>query len=161
MMNLRVGGRLIPCQDESPFKIGKADYTYLPVLLKLTSAIELATGYGWKVTSFVRQSPSHQFGVSLDIAPDLSASSFPSYSVAYGSDPVLYKRETLIRALQEVAARWVYPENDLGIFIEPDHLHLQIFANGGASGTIRVIKWKQVKNCYRDSSERINLPLMK
>lgn len=133
-------------------------------LLDLADEIEQECGFAWKVTSFVRNSPSHRMAISMDIAPDISDSSANLYAVTHRSDPVLYKREPLIRALQRVAKRLNETPSDdncLGIFIEPDHLHLQIYpaTEWQPFGSVKVVKWKIAKSDYPDTHERMKLPL--
>lgn len=138
---------------------------YLPSLLTVLNTIEEICGYRWQITSYARNSPSHQRCISLDIAPDISPSAAHLYSANQKSDPVLYKREVLIRKLQTVASHFNTgggPALDfpVGIFIEPDHLHLQVFDSLPDNRQIVVVKWKQPKSCYPDTMERIKLPLI-
>jgi len=135
---------------------------YLPYLTRLWTAIEEATGFKWRCTSWLRDSPSHQYGGALDLAPDWEKP-YHQYAVHRQSDPVLYKRERLIRQLQAVSSS--FPNDtpyDLAIFIEPDHLHLQVFKlnDSGAPSPIQVFKWGDVKPVYPDSSSRVQLPLL-
>lgn len=131
----------------------------LPVLIKAMQDIERMTGHRWKVTSYVRESPSHRTGYALDIAPDISPAYAHMYAVTLGSDPVLYKRVPMIRALQEYAARATPKRFTIGVFIEPDHLHIQLFDPQGAP-EVRILKWKQPKPVYSDTNERMKLPLI-
>lgn len=154
------GNRTILSQDPSALTNPEAKAMYLPILCQVLSAIEMSTGYTWRVTSYVRQSPSHQHGISLDIAPEMAAELEEKYAVTHHSDPVLYKRAPLIRALQDVASNFVPDGYDIGLFIEPDHIHVQLFTPANlASPKIRVVKWKMEKGCYNDSKERMDLPM--
>lgn len=131
----------------------------LPILIKAMQNIERYTGHRWKVTSYVRQSPSHKTGYALDIAPDISRSYEHLYAVNLGSDPVLYKRVPMLRALQRYAKSEPNRVYTIGVFIEPDHLHLQLFDADG-SPEIRIFKWKQPKPVYSDTHSRMKLPLI-
>jgi len=159
----QVGNFPVVSQDPqlpSASKKSYAENNYLPELIRAWHHIEQMTGYRWKSTSYWRQSPSHQHGVSLDIAPDISAASEPYYAVTKGSDPVLYKREKLIRQLQDAAASFEPGPYLIGVFIEPDHLHVQVLdPNEGGSG-MRIIKWKVPKPVYSDTYQRMQLPLI-
>lgn len=132
---------------------------YLAKLLDLTNAIEKETKHRWHVTSYIRNSPSHKSGLALDIAPDILPRDAHSYGVFMHSDPVLYKRVPMLRSLQKVASNYAFTDYDVGIFIEPDHLHLQLFKPRGTVGEIRIMKWKDIKPVYPDSFERSKLPL--
>lgn len=138
-----------------------AESELLPVLLEIMKMVEFETGYAWMVTSYLRQSPSHSRGVSLDIAPDIAESSKKYYAVYRGSDPVLYKREKLIRDLQRVASRFYSTKVSANIFIEPDHLHIQLSPFDEFGGHCHVTKWGIAKSCYSDTSDRSKLPLIK
>lgn len=142
-----------------PDIVAEAEANLLPSLVALWQEIERTTGYRWKSTSYWRKSPSHQWGMSLDIAPDIHPDDADKYAVTNMSDPVLYKRLPLLRALQAVCANYVDPKYDLGIFIEPDHLHLQVFDKEGALPRTRVIRWKQPKPIYSDTLSRMDLPV--
>jgi len=139
-----------------------AEHAYLPRLVALWQAIESASGHRWNTTSYWRESPSHSRGEALDIAPTIHPFVKNQYAVYHGSDPVLYKREPLIRQLQQVARlfRFHLPYS-MGIYIEPDHLHLQVIKPTGQVPEVRVFKWKQPKYAYADTLTRIQLPLIK
>jgi len=138
----------------------QAEARYLPVLVKVWRAVELATGHRWMSTSYWRDSPSHQHGIALDIAPDIEESAKPKYAVTKMSDPILYKREPLIRALQTLVSTSFDPEYHIGIFIEPDHLHIQ-FIQSDSKYPTEIIKWGDVKPLYPDSIHRVKLGLIK
>lgn len=134
--------------------------SHLDHLLMVASLIEKETGHKWHITSFLRRSPSHSRSVSLDIAPQIDPQDLMQYAVTKGSDPVLYKRAPLIRSLQNVCVR--YPQDakfDCGIFIEPDHLHLQIFHRESINSLCELFKWKQPKPVYSDTIQRMKLPM--
>lgn len=136
---------------------------YLPLLINIWKAIEHQTQFKWKCTSYWRASPTHRTGAGLDIAPDISDKSSHLYAVNNFSDPVLYKRTALIRHLQMVAHSYSVPHYDLGIFIEPDHLHLQILTRAmvaNPNGRIYVVKWKGPKMSYSDTNSRMRLPML-
>lgn len=122
-------------------------------------AIEAATGHRWRCTSFVRRSPSHQHGVAIDLTPYVTDRDLQHYSVTKMSDPVLYKRVPMIRALQRVAQNFLPKHGDIGIFIEPDHLHIQRFT-ASEPPRVELVKWKQPKFTYPDTLQRMKLPLI-
>lgn len=137
----------------------------LPLFEAAISALELATGFKWKVTSLCRQSPSHKRGIAVDIAPDISASSLKYYAVTHLSDPVLYKREKLIRLMQAGLPRYLskiksYPVT-YNYFIEPDHIHLHLSVRRTGDPRYRIVKFGGPKACYRDSVSRSKMPLIR
>lgn len=158
--------RSIPSQD--PTAVSPADQEFslrvlLPGFNRLWDYIEDETGHAWHATSFWRDSPSHSRGHAIDLAPDIADHSKDHYAVFRGSDPVLYKRTALVRALQRVCRRpCPLPEGmDLGIFIEPDHLHVQATAAPPAAvGRIYLAKWKVAKPAYADTLQRMRLPML-
>lgn len=134
--------------------------SFLDELLDAAAKIEIATGYKWEVTAWIKQSPSHKYGISLDLSPSFTARGKRHYAAFQGSDPVLYKREPLLRALQALCRNYKPLHHDIGIFIEPDHLHVQLFAPDQGR-KFSVIKWKQPKALYSDTLSRMQLPLTK
>lgn len=134
----------------------------LPVFLAIWQAVEKATGHRWKLTSYIRNSPSHKKGHAIDLAPDFTPEADHLYAVSNGSDPVLYKRWTLIQQLQtlkNVDFTGQFPTIITGIFIEPDHLHIQVLNNDEQlPNPTRIVKWQIVKPAYADSAARANLP---
>lgn len=151
--------------SQEPSVIGEADLvattvSYLPSFLRIWSDIENATGHRWKCTSYIRNSPSHALGQAFDLAPDIADSATHLYAVHNNSDPVLYKRVRLIRALQTLRHN-VYGPKPFGIFIEPDHLHVQVLAKGsGERFPLSVIQWKIAKPIYPDTFKRMALPII-
>lgn len=130
----------------------------LPVFIEATRLVERATGYAWRITSYQRASPSHSRGVAMDIAPDIAIRSRKFYAAYNGSDPVLYKREPLIRALQSlVPLPQLRPGVVVGLFIEPDHIHMHLIEG---TESFKVIKWGIKKPCYHDTLTRSKLPLL-
>lgn len=139
---------------------------YLPELLRIWNLVEFYTGYRWRGTSYWRKSPSHQTGRALDIAPDIAPSAKSEYAVFKGSDPVLYKRTKLIRALQRLSRDQNPLKSNvvIAMAIEPDHIHIHVMdreqEQGVDSQRIRVVKWKVRKPIYSDTDERMNLPML-
>lgn len=135
---------------------------FFPVFIKMWAAIERVTGHRWKCTSYIRQSPSHRRAQAFDLAPDIADSAVDQYAVTHRSDPVLYKREALLKQLQQL--KLVDFSNNgtfsTGIFIEPDHLHLQILAGNTETPTV-IVKWGVLKPVYNDSAQRMKLPLLR
>lgn len=136
-----------------------AERRYLPELVRAWKHIEQTSGFKWKSTSYWRKSPSHQHGVALDIAPDIAPSAEDKYAVTHMSDPVLYKREKLIRKLQVAAHSFEPGPYLIGVFIEPDHLHMQVLTPDSSGLGMRIIKWKVPKPVYGDTEQRMRLPL--
>lgn len=134
---------------------------YLPQFIMFWKDLEDISGHRWKNTSYIRNSPSHRIGHAFDLAPDLAKDAEQHYAVTNNSDPVLYKRTKLIRQLQALRKRdySVDGSNKIGVFIEPDHLHVQILdPNGGGSFPTNIIRWKVPKPIYPDTYERMKLP---
>lgn len=136
---------------------------FLPQFIAIWAAIEQATGHRWKNTSYIRDSPSHRRGQAFDLAPDIAKDSEMQYSVTHNSDPVLYKREPLIRALQSLKDVDFSGDgsNKIGLFIEPDHIHVQILSPNDPAQTnaTSTIKWKVAKPLYPDTYDRMGLPM--
>lgn len=153
--------------SQQPLSITPADREisatcYLPQFIQLWHDLEKVTGFRWKCTSYIRNSPSHKKGHSFDLAPAIAKHAEKHYAVNNGSDPVLYKREPLIRALQSLKDRdYGAGRNHVGIFIEPDHLHVQILAPKPGQDPTSTVKWKIPKPIYSDTESRMNLPLTK
>lgn len=135
---------------------------FLPQFIQLWADLEKATGFAWKCTSYLRDSPTHQRGQAFDLAPDIASNSEQYYAVYKRSDPVLYKRATLIRALQSLRNNdYSNGQNKIGIFIEPDHLHVQVLSpQGGGDFPTNVIKWRVAKPIYPDTYDRMDLPML-
>lgn len=136
-----------------------AESYWLPELIKAWDNIEKVTGYRWRCTSYWRYSPSHKEGYALDIAPDIAPNSEQYYAVNHGSDPVLYKRAALIKKLQHLNDLGVRSKYNIGVYIEPDHLHLHVLEKE-VPQTYRIFKWKILKPVYGDSAQRIKLPII-
>lgn len=147
----------------------KVDAIYFPWLKWAHTAVESATGYQWRPTSHWRQSPSHSQGIALDIAPEITPSDRKFYAVYRRSDPVLYKRAKLLRQLQSLCRKYNRAIQDgtfvmpysIGLFIEPDHIHIHIAAPDPETGPqLEVVKWGIAKPVYPDTYQRMKLPLI-
>jgi hypothetical protein len=166
MKSFVVGQYRVISQDPSAVKTDDREQSarlYLPQFLLFWHDLEQATGYRWKNTSYLRNSPSHRVGHAFDLAPDLDPQSEQYYAVYNNSDPVLYKRNTLVQILQTLRNNdySVDGSNKLGVFIEPDHLHVQVIAaDGGGDYPTNVIKWQVPKPIYPDTYSRMALPVM-
>lgn len=160
---ITLGNLVIPSQNPSVITEGDRIFSaryILPAFVKVWQDIERATGYRWKATSYIRDSPSHKLGQAFDLAPDIADSAKQHYAVTNGSDPVLYKRAPLIRALQSMKNN-VYGDFHIGAFLEPDHIHLQVVpVYSGNSAPFFVAKWKIPKPIYGDTYERMKLPIL-
>lgn len=154
--------------SQEPKAANEADYkasvlNYLPQFIEFWADLEKATGYRWKCTSYIRESPTHRMAQAFDLAPDIAQASQKHYAVYKRSDPVLYKRTELIRALQTLRTKDYSRDrtNKIGVFIEPDHLHVQVLSPmGGGDYPTNVIKWKIAKPIYPDTYDRMNLPML-
>lgn len=157
-----IGDYQFVSQDPSvaaPAQLMQLQTMFLPQFLRIWIAIERATGYRWKCTSLIRDSPSHELCQAIDLAPDIAVSARPYYAVTNRSDPVLYKRLPLIHALQTLVDVNFGPW-PMGIFIEPDHLHIQILKPSPAvTHRVHVVLWGQPKPIYADTLERMRLPV--
>lgn len=163
--NFKVGPYEIISQD--PSAVSNDDQIvsatqFLPAFLRYWAALERVTGYRWKCTSYLRQSPSHSRGHSFDLAPDIALGAQKHYAVYNGSDPVLYKRGILLRKLQSMKnLRFIEDPYFLGVFVEPDHLHVQVLMKEpGQVESTKLYKYKQLKAVYSDTASRIKLPML-
>jgi hypothetical protein len=161
--------RYFPIHSQNPEIGGSkkrfAEDNYLPALIFLWYLVEQYTGHRWKCTSYWRDSPSHQHGYALDIAPDIAPHASKYYAFSHRSDPVLYKRLPLMQALQRLARdprlgarHWPFT---FSTAVEPDHIHLSLFArdNRSSDQNVSVLKWKVAKPLYPDTYERMKLPM--
>jgi len=160
---ITIGNLVIPSQNPNVITEGDRVFSarfILPAFIALWLDIERATGYRWKATSYIRDSPSHKLGQAFDLAPDIAESAASLYAVTNHSDPVLYKRAPLIRALQTLKNN-VYGKFHIGAFLEPDHIHLQTVPEfSGNTTPFFVAKWKIPKPIYPDTYERMRLPII-
>lgn len=139
-----------------------SEHVYLPSLITVWRAIEQATGFRWRCTSFIRLSPTHKRGQAIDLAPDFSTRDGPLYAANRGSDPVLYKREWLVNRLQSIKDLPLpFPSIKVGVFIEPDHLHVQVLKHDGLPNSVYTVKWAVPKPVYSDTYQRMTLPVFR
>jgi len=162
----KVDGRTVINQDPrviSPADMRSLKQLYFPAFIRFWSALEGVTGHRWKATSLIRDSISHSIGQAIDLAPEIAARDENKYGVYRNSDPVLYKREPLIRALQSLMPIEFVPSKQfsLGVYIEPDHLHIQAIhrIETGLSKN-KLVKWGIEKPIYPDTSTRARLPMI-
>lgn len=162
---LKLGNYTFVSQDGSiikPSDLTRSATAYVPAFIRIWQAIEKTTGYRWKCTSYIRDSFTHKSGQAFDLAPDFAADSFHLYAANRRSDPVLYKREPLVFALQKLKDRsFGGSAFDMGIFIEPDHLHIQVLAPSPSGPPTSVIKWQVAKPVYPDTFQRMEVPVFK
>jgi hypothetical protein len=132
----------------------------LKVLRRAAKAVADFTGVAWTETSWLRNSPGHVAGDSLDIMPDLGlVNGQPAFSGLAGSDPVLHLRPGLLNALMNLAFAkqpWLGPLSLL-VGVENDHLHLQLIVPADASyaGLITLIPAGKVfRERYPNSATR-------
>lgn len=145
----------------SPGDFDRSINRYLPALLAFWIALERQTGFRWKCTSYIRNSPTHRKGQAIDLAPDWTAQAAPYYATNQGSDPVLYKREWLIRRLQALKNTSLPNGMKIGVFIEPDHLHVQVIKPEEYLPNVSTVKWEIPKPVYGDTYERMALPIFR
>lgn len=160
-----------PLVSQYPQALGNIDpslaATMKAILVWAWFQLERATGYKWKCTSYLRDSPSHSKGYAIDLAPDFEPAAGMDYAYAKGSDPVLYKRARLIRKLQRLVKllEREYPTLPFVISyaLEPDHIHVSLFQplNNGREDKFIVVKWGGPKHVYSDTLSRSQLPLIK
>lgn len=162
---LKIGNYSLISQEPTVISASDAHASlsrWLPNLLTFWQLLEEITGFRWKCTSYVRNSPTHLKGQAIDLAPEFAKSDEHYYATNNGSDPVLYKREWLIRRLQRMKNDPLpVPGMSIGVFIEPDHLHVQVLKPFADQSTIAVIKWKVPKPVYKDTFERMALPMFR
>lgn len=141
-------------------KLFSAKYL-LPGFITFWRDLESATGHRWKCTSYLRDSPTHSKAQAIDLAPDIAPNDAHLYGANKRSDPVLYKRLPLIQSLLDLRDNVYLPFNlVLGVFIEPDHLHVQsILPSPRATTPTVIVKWKGPKAVYPDTFQRMELPL--
>lgn len=154
-----VGGYHFLNNDSSaitPYEPTKILSFTVPALLAAWKAIERATGFRWRCTSFIRQSYSHKLGHSLDIVPDMTPQLQELYATSRKSDPILYGRPELFRRLQRLVGTKPPGDYTVVIAVESDHLHVQIQSAAGLPPGYRIWKWAAPKGCYVDTNERFN-----
>jgi hypothetical protein len=133
---------------------------YLPQFIQFWKDLEQATGFRWKCTSYLRDSPTHKKGQAMDFAPDWDPKDAHKYSANQGSDPVLYKRQWLFQRLKLLRRNnYGRGNNHMGIFIEPDHLHVQVLKVSPHHFPTSVVKWQVAKPVYPDTYRRMQLPI--
>lgn len=119
-------------------------------------------GWSWKTTSFIRpKSFTHKYGWSKDLAPDTEPGN-NWYAHDNNSDPVLFNRQTLCKAVYDTATQafniWKQSEandgNSIYILIEHNHLHLGE-ATSKEKQIIKIYTWKNLDDQrYPDSKQR-------
>lgn len=129
--------------------------TSLPLLDKLWYLIEEATGYDWRNTSFLRESPSHKRGDAIDLVPVMDEDLKAVYAGTHGSDPVLHSRQGLIQLLRKLEPIEISPFCDAIIAIESDHLHVQLVKKDSAGpNPVSIYRWAMAKPVYKDTVSR-------
>jgi len=116
----------------------------------------------WKVTSWIRNSPSHKNGNAVDYAP----THFLGYAVMSKRDPLLFFRSELIDWLEHISklATATLSLRPL-IFVESDHLHVyfmrpELYDSAVRSGRIpknKIVLWNTPRSdVYNKSLEDFN-----
>lgn len=130
------------------------------ILLRAADELDKGTGVPLTVTSFIRDSPGHVGGDSLDVAPSFTSREFASrYSVSRRSDPVLHLRAGYVNDLVVACLerrRWLGPFAVL-VALENDHLHIQVGLPGDPRDAGRFIFFpfpKDLSYRYPDSLQR-------
>lgn len=154
----QVGDRMIINNQPTAASAEIATYVIphsLPVLLSAWNAIERATGYAWRCTSYIRHSPSHKYGISIDLAPDMEDDLKRVYAHTHNSDPILHSRPTLLRKLLKLKDVRLSPWCDVIIATESDHLHVQLVPVGRfGPHPVNVVRWQTYKPLYKDTVQR-------
>lgn len=136
------------------------------LLAAISQSVSNKTGMRWEATSWIRQSPGHYDGDSLDIAPRFLAERHRSeYSRDKGSDPVLFRREALLRRLMALSSGRE-PALDKArltavVAVENDHLHIQLGMPSDPRDIGRVVVvpfGRDMSQRYADSGSRIHQP---
>lgn len=135
---------------------------FLRSLWFIKDLVKQATGFDWKDTSYIRDSASHQYGISLDIAPNVNPSDKQHYAFYNQSDPVLHRRPELysrLLSLNNLLARTRLARGMYGyIFIENDHLHLMLWPNSMLANS-HVVLYGSPKWVYPDTIVRMNMQI--
>lgn len=155
-----VGGRLILSNEPQaihPTRLREVVPVTLPILLKAWTLIEKATGYKWRCTSFIRHSPSHSKGHSLDLVPDFHPSVKSAYNGSNMSDPIMHSRPELFAALIPFSDVRIDPNYNVVAAIESDHIHLQVIKGYSYPQAFTVLRWKDFKPVYKDTVFRNNV----
>lgn len=127
------------------------------ILKRVAQIIERGTGIKWRITSFIRNSPSHHNGNALDIAPVIDDRDRGKYAAYALSDPILTKRRPLIRRIRNAVK--LIPRLSsvrVGVFLETDHIHIGLFAPDGQPNVFYV--WEKTKPNYPDTDARHEFP---
>lgn len=137
------------------------------ILKQAALTVEEITNVSWRVTSWIRNAPTHKYAISLDIAPDFTSPGWQkdNYATYKQSDPMLDRRVPLFNRLKAGEERLsmaipVERRKDLIIlaFIEPDHIHLQITKMGTATFfSSSVIPLPKMKLVFNDVQQRRSL----
>lgn len=104
-----------------------------PMWSSIVSRINAITGINWRVTSWIRDSLSHQTGLAVDIAPELTSTFSSNYGLNIARDPLLNLRtfpfdvlsSTPYAPFHSIITPY-YPDRGLAVFIETDHLHMYL-----------------------------------
>lgn len=115
----------------------KAAPIFFEIMDYVNKSIVQSTRHLWKYSSYIYSSYSHSTGYAWDLVPDISRTSRHLYAHNYQSDPVLFNRAFLVRALQGVARDpflkrlllRASPLVTLVIAIEQNHLHIGLYRN--------------------------------
>ena len=136
-------------------------YHFLKSLIALSLLVVEQSKINWKITSWVRNSPSHS-GESLDIAPLLAQH---DYAHNRQSDPILTYRSNVQKMVINVAKRYflskadhAHNEYSFDLFIETHHLHIMAVPLSKTGGIFDVRVALFDVPVYKDSQQRRGLP---
>lgn len=123
------------------------------------------TGVEWQETAWIKESPGHVDGSSMDIAPRLYVIGHEAnYSGAKGSDPVLFQRPYLLRKLMGLGMgrdpRLAAKHMVALVAVENDHIHIQLLTphNKHDWGRIVPVSFGRVQgDRYPDSAARATM----
>jgi hypothetical protein len=123
--------------------------------------LDLNSNFKWKLTSWIRNSPSHKTGLAFDIAPDLLENK--TYGVSRRKDPFLNFRKDFIVKLKLIQPFLINQDFIPVIFVESDHLHIYLYENNSDNRNLLSTKElvvsidKDRDDIYRDArNERMS-----
>lgn len=125
------------------------------IFADILGEICLATRIPWRITSWLRDAPTHKTGSAMDIAPLTDPSK--NYAVDQLSDPALSWRDPLVSYIVDKCLpvmKRISTKYSVGIqlFIETDHIHIQLRNDMTKTS---VARWPVPKDSvFRDSTDR-------
>lgn len=117
--------------------------------------LDSITPIGWRVTSYIRNSPNHKTRSALDVAPYADKKKIGAkYSLKSMRDPLLPNR---IELLNELLKHSSTSPKGVAYFVETDHIHIQLMKDEDQAPII--VRWPGPKNsCYAKADEDASDP---